>query len=351
LAITINWLTGVINIPKADTTLVDSGPPEIRSLDLNAFRLTLKGLEAGEEGQVFLDTHEHLTEQTLQGDVYARMIIFINNYTVQFEDGQYTVRPYGANSNISDVKVQNQVSIDTRNSGGLIRMDLSSPDIALLAAGVWDRLLTAATHNLPTSAGRRLRQLGDVINATVDDSSPGLLTFATDLTESKDGFYDDQYIRFISGNLSGQVRIISFYDGTTKEITVDEPWSEAPADTDEFELLPVHIHPADQITAADMKKIDGSALAAQNLATAEVVLPKGAIDDTNFSPTLTEFECNIVCNLTDAPVGRVLIFWTGNLIHHAAEIKNYSTVSGRGHYTIAANMPGIPSNGDEIVLH
>lgn len=120
MAISVDWGNKIINIPKADTTLVDIGPPEIRSIDLDALRLTLKDLEDGEDGMPFLDTHQHFTEITLQGDTYARVVEFINGYTVEFEDGTYTVRASGANSNLSDVKVQNQVSIDTRNSGGLI---------------------------------------------------------------------------------------------------------------------------------------------------------------------------------------------------------------------------------------
>ena len=119
MAVSIDWSTKVITVPKADTTLVDAGPPEIRSYDVDAFRLELKGLEAGEEGMPFDDTHQHFTERTLSGFTYARIFEVINGYTVEFEDGQYVVTLSGANHNIADVRVANQVSIVTQNSAGL----------------------------------------------------------------------------------------------------------------------------------------------------------------------------------------------------------------------------------------
>ena len=45
MAISINWATKVISVPKADLTLIQSTPTEIRELDLNQFRLSLRDLE------------------------------------------------------------------------------------------------------------------------------------------------------------------------------------------------------------------------------------------------------------------------------------------------------------------
>jgi hypothetical protein len=67
----------------------------------------------------FPDTHVHATEVVMSGVNYSRFIVIANGYTVEFEDGQYTVAPYGANSNLADVKVTNQVSLVMTNSAGL----------------------------------------------------------------------------------------------------------------------------------------------------------------------------------------------------------------------------------------
>ena len=125
MAISIDWGTKVINIPRADMVLVQSLPIEIRELPLNAFHLELKSLESSIEGMMFPDTHVHNTEVTLGGLTFARVIEIINGYTVTFEDGQYAVNLTGANSNVGDNVNVNQVSVRTQNSAGLI----SSPDI------------------------------------------------------------------------------------------------------------------------------------------------------------------------------------------------------------------------------
>ncbi len=120
MAITINWATKVISVPKADMTLVQSSPSEIRELDVDAFRMTLKDLEDNVEGVPFSDTHTHNTEVTLGGLTLARVVAIIPPYTITFEDGQYAVNLVGANNNIADRVNLNQVSVRSNNSAGMI---------------------------------------------------------------------------------------------------------------------------------------------------------------------------------------------------------------------------------------
>ena len=120
MAITIDWPNKIINIPKADLTLIQSTPTEIRELDLNQFRLTLKDLEDGDTGIVYLDTHRHNPPVIVGGVELARVVEIINDYTITFEDGQYAVNLVGANSNVADRVNVNQVSVRASNSAGLI---------------------------------------------------------------------------------------------------------------------------------------------------------------------------------------------------------------------------------------
>jgi len=120
MAISIDWGNRIINVPRADMTLLQLTPVEIRELDLNLFRLELKSLEASEDGMPFPITHNHNTEVSLGGLVYARIIEITNGYTVTFEDGVYSVNLAGANSNVGDVINANQVSVRSANSAGLI---------------------------------------------------------------------------------------------------------------------------------------------------------------------------------------------------------------------------------------
>lgn len=118
MALSINWVTKEIFVPKADLLLIQSSPSEIRQLDLNTFRLELKDIE-DDEGIPFDSTHNHNTAVTVGGVTLARVIEIINGYTVTFEDGQYAVNLVGANSNVGDVINVNQVSVRSANSAGL----------------------------------------------------------------------------------------------------------------------------------------------------------------------------------------------------------------------------------------
>lgn len=123
MAISINWATKVISVPKADMTLIQASPTEIRELDTNQFRLDLKALEAeiGDTGGMPSDTtHTHNPPVTVGGVTLARVIEIINGYTVTFEDDQYAVNLVGSNNNIADVTNVNQVSIRSGNSAGLV---------------------------------------------------------------------------------------------------------------------------------------------------------------------------------------------------------------------------------------
>lgn len=121
MAITINWATLVIFVPQADLSFIGGS---VWGMDVDAFRLTLKNIEAAREGMAFLDTHRHNTEVVLSGITFARTFEIINGYTVEFEDGNYSVSASGANHNIADVKVVNQVSLIVNNSAGLIQANI-----------------------------------------------------------------------------------------------------------------------------------------------------------------------------------------------------------------------------------
>jgi len=141
MAITIDWSTRVISVPKADLVLVQSTPVEIREMNLNWFRMQLKDLEDNADGMVNPDTHRHNTEVTLGGLTYARIIEIINGYTVTFSDGQYAVNLVGANSNVADVVNVNQVSVRSANSAGMV----TSQDIEYSSYG-------GGVHLDPTSS-------------------------------------------------------------------------------------------------------------------------------------------------------------------------------------------------------
>ena len=154
MAITINWATKVINVPKADMTLIDSDPFEIYELDIDEFRLTLKDLEDDVEGMPFLNTHNHNTIVTVGGVSLARVVEIINGYTVTFENGSYAVNLVGANSNISDVVNLNSVQVRAANSAGLTELNLENV--------IWNAL--TANHTTAGTTGKALSDAGGAGN-------------------------------------------------------------------------------------------------------------------------------------------------------------------------------------------
>lgn len=126
------------------------------------------------------------------------------------------------------------------------------PTVDEIADAVWDEVLTGATHNISTSAGRRLRNISaiDSVDSSVNDASATTTSFVTALTNATNDFYADQLIVFTSGTLDGQSRPVLSYNGTTKAITVSEALTSAPANGVTFTLHATHIHPNDQIATA-----------------------------------------------------------------------------------------------------
>ncbi len=145
MAISIAWATQIITVPRLDMLLVQASP-EIRELDLDAFRLELKGLEASVEGMPELDTHSHDPPRTIAGVTLSRVVEIINGYTVTFEDAQYAVNLVGANSNVSDVANVNQVSIRSANSAGLTDL----PQVVVLRKLMLNRLETDPVTGIMT---------------------------------------------------------------------------------------------------------------------------------------------------------------------------------------------------------
>ena len=121
MAITIDYLTKIILVPQADLTFISG---TLYTMDTDAFRLALADLQDDEEGIPFDTIYQHNTEVIVAGTTFARTIEIINGYSIEFEDGQYTVRLEGSNNNIFDVEagilVQNQVQVIPTNSAGLI---------------------------------------------------------------------------------------------------------------------------------------------------------------------------------------------------------------------------------------
>jgi len=145
-------------------------------------------------------------------------------------------------------------------SGSITTLDgLNDPTAAAIADAVLDESLAA--HNTGGTLGKAIRQIKEgVVSAesTVNDASATTTSFVTALTSAVDDFYNDKILVFIGGALTGQARIISDYNGTTKAITFDEATTSAPANGDGFIILGIHSHTLTQIKQEVRTEMDSN---------------------------------------------------------------------------------------------
>lgn len=156
----VNWVTKVITIPKSDLTL-DSGT--LYRLDTRDFHEEIRRLEYElTEGLWAEQVLEHIPGVTISGVPYAPFNIIINGYSIEFENGLYTVIVEGSNNNIGDVAagilVQNSVQVLTTNSAGLIKVTtgsgITAQDKTDIINGVWNENVN--DHQTADTTGKTL---------------------------------------------------------------------------------------------------------------------------------------------------------------------------------------------------
>jgi hypothetical protein len=140
MAVSVNWITGVITIPRADMPIIQVSP-EVRELDTAVFFDDLKDLEASVEGMPWPDTQRHNLPYTISGITYAESLEIIPPYSVTFEDGTYAVSLKGTNNNLIDVANTNQVRILANNSAGLIDVPVTQADKDAIVAQVFAQIM------------------------------------------------------------------------------------------------------------------------------------------------------------------------------------------------------------------
>lgn len=120
--------------------------------------------------------------------------------------------------------------------------------VILGAAGVdliWDEALSG--HTSLGSVGRALQISGVILSETTATGTPTTTTLPLTAGSSVDNFYNDMLIIPLSGSLAGQARPIASYIGSTKTITVDEPWTSALSSGDSVIIKATHIRPISEI--------------------------------------------------------------------------------------------------------
>jgi hypothetical protein len=110
-----------------------------------------------------------------------------------------------------------------------------------LVAAVWDRVLSAALHNIPNSAGRRLRQLGagdiTIHSGTAQAGSTATTIKLDTAAIATNDIYNGATVVLTGGTGVGQTRRIVDYVGSTRVASLDRAWVTTPDATSTFDLI------------------------------------------------------------------------------------------------------------------
>ena len=106
---------------------------------------------------------------------------------------------------------------------------------------IWDEPLTGATHNVATSAGKRVRVMDS--NVILSDALPDQTGAVSNSiifdggASTVNGAYDPAIITILSGAGVGQTRLIYQYVGASKTAYVDRDWKVQPEAADTYAII------------------------------------------------------------------------------------------------------------------
>jgi len=123
-----------------------------------------------------------------------------------------------------------------------------SDGVILGAAGVdlvWDEVLTGATHNVVSSAGRRLRAIDAAFEVHSGTAQAGSTSTTFVMDTGADGTNDNIYrgdrIVVTAGTGVGEHGIIISYTASSRTATMSEAWVVTPDNTSEFTVVPADV--------------------------------------------------------------------------------------------------------------
>ena len=174
-----------------------------------------------------------------------------------------------------------------------------------VADAVWDEVLTGATHNVASSAGRRLRQLEQVFvlaNGTIATATNGhTFTLDTGAVATAD-YYIGARLQITEGTGLGQSRLIKAYS-VGRVALLDSDFTVTPDNASLYEVVAADVH----VSLSDADLASGFVTTATSTTT--LTLDTGAVATTDYY------------------VGEMIVFTHGTGAGQAREITAYT--SGR----------------------
>ena len=143
---------------------------------------------------------------------------------------------------------------------------------------VWDELLTGSSHNIATSAGKRLRQIEEAfvpasgVITTVTDSHT--FTLDTGAVATAD-YYIGNRLQLVEGTGAGQSRLIVAYT-SGKVVTLDSNFTTNPDTSTLYEIIAADVH----VSLSDADQAQGFVATYTNTTT--ITLDTAAVATTDY---------------------------------------------------------------------
>ena len=262
-----------LTINRADVLLSKNGQGAVQKTDVTAaasdadgfYNCELDATDTDTVGQLVLYVHVagalavrhdfQIVEEEPYDDIFAASAV---GY----------LKPTTAGRDL-DVTAGGEAGIDLDNTSGTIAAAQIATDAITaakiaadagveIAQAVWDRVLTGATHNIASSAGRRLRQVEAafvITSGTAQAGGAASITLASGESATDNIFSGDRVI-IVGGTGVGEHGIITAYDGGTKVATMSQNWVIQPASDSEYDLTPADV---------DVETIENSVTTVDNL--------------------------------------------------------------------------------------
>lgn len=250
-----------------------------------------------------------------------------------------TVTLNGANGTV-EIRGSYKSIVDNRTGSPTLNLDGAIQSDAIVKKS-WDRVISKANHNVAGSAGKVLRQAGDLIqiDGVISDASPTTTDFDTNLTGYGDDYFVDALFLFANGSANGGIsKPITGYTSVTGNFQFAAPddWPNTPVDTDDFDILGFHVHPVSQIQsglATEAKQdIADTNIDNLNLGIIYGAAATGTLSTTQATSDLTGYA-------DDQLIGRVIIWTSGACEGEGTDITDYASASGLLTFTALTTAP------------
>jgi len=234
MGLNVNWETKIIEITSPTT--------EIDAQELHDFIEDNMATSVGMGYGDIIDPKGKDEDPSTPG-IYSQIFLyFYTPWQIQFWAGSGYTKIYGGKIagglNDQPMKATGTAGDITVLVSPVDGLTVATPAIETsedIADAVWDEVLTGATHNLPTSAGRRVRDTSTSVITTGIAQTGTINTITLNGDASVvDGAYDPAMISIVNFTGYGQTRLILEYDGDTKIAVVDRNWKTIPDATSEY---------------------------------------------------------------------------------------------------------------------